>query len=90
MYVLNFNTIDGNFNLFPNPVQNTVTLSLPPSGQATTVINVFDINGKKVLEKRINGNVLNQTIDVRNLAKGIYQVTLVQGNQQQTVKMIKQ
>ena len=88
--VLNFNTTDGNFNLFPNPVQNTVTLSLPPFGQATTVINVFDINGKKVLEKRINGNVLNQTIDVRNLAKGIYQVTLVQGNQQQTVKMIKQ
>ena len=77
------------FQVFPNPAVNSIKVSLP-SITETSVINVFDLNGKKVLEKQIGANIVLQSLDVSTLAAGVYQVTLVQGAQQQTVKLVKE
>ena len=77
------------FRIFPNPAINNINISLPLS-TATSVIDVFDLNGKKVLEKQISSNTVSQSLDVSTLATGVYQVTLFQGIQKQTVKLVKQ
>jgi Secretion system C-terminal sorting domain len=84
-----FENVSDIFKSFPNPAVNVVYLTLP-SSTAKSVINVFDLNGKKVLEKQISSNAVSQTLDVSTLAAGVYHVTLVQGAQQQTIKMIKE
>ena len=84
-----FENVAAIFKIFPNPAVNSVYLSLP-SSTGTSVINVFDFNGKKVMEKQISSNTVSQSLDVSTLAAGVYQVTLVQGTQQQTVKLIKE
>ena len=84
-----FENVAAIFKVFPNPAVKSVNISLP-SSTATSVINVFDLNGKKVLEKQISSNTVSQSLDVSRLAAGVYQVTLVQGTQQQTIKLVKE
>jgi len=84
-----FENVAAIFRIFPNPAVNNINVSLPLSA-ATSVINVFDLNGKKVLEKQISNNTVSQSLDVSRLAAGVYNVTLVQGTQQQTIKLVKE
>jgi hypothetical protein len=84
-----FENLVSAFKIFPNPAVNNIQLTLPQSTQ-TSVINLFDINGKKLMEKQLDGNIVSQTLDVSTLAAGVYQLTLIQGTQQQTLKLIKE
>jgi hypothetical protein len=85
---VNFETAEV-FKAFPNPAVNSVNLTLP-SVAASSMIDVFDMNGKKVMEETISANTISQTLDVSKLAAGVYQMTLIQGTTQQTVKLVKQ
>ena len=86
---VDFISLAGVFKIFPNPAVNSIKISLPLNSEISR-IDVYDVNGKKWLEKLINTNTDSQTLDVSNLAAGIYQVTLTQGSQQKTIKMVKE
>jgi len=62
------NSSAGNFTLYPNPANETVTLSLE-SGAASSV-RILSIDGQVVLNEQVNASVT--TLDVRTLAKGVY------------------
>lgn len=85
---LNFDNANGVFKIYPNPAIDRVRLTIPVS-TGNSFINVYDLNGKKVLVKQINSNVTGEALDVSTLSAGLYQVILVQGTQQQTLKLIK-
>ncbi|MBL7980555.1 MAG: T9SS type A sorting domain-containing protein [Flavobacteriales bacterium] len=57
--------------LYPNPTNGLVTVRVP--GQEVATLEVIDGLGRTLLTKRSNGNT---TLDLRHLAKGMYQVRL--------------
>jgi hypothetical protein len=77
------------FGVFPNPAVSTVNISLPLT-TVSSVIDVYDLSGNKVMEEEIGSNTSSSTMDVSGLAAGVYQVKLVQGGQEQTVRFVKQ
>ena len=66
-------------NPAPGPHVEIVTQSRSPKE-----IAVFDIFGKAVLHRRIQGN----TLDIRELSPGVYMVRIVQAGQSTTKKLI--
>lgn len=76
-------------NIFPNPTQNNIFLIIPKNNQPITV-TVLDLQGKIVLSENFTHNIdaLNfQSINVSQLAKGIYILNLITSTQQQNLKI---
>jgi len=55
-----------NFSLYPNPASNSFSINL---GNKVDVLNILDLNGKKVLSQFVNGSA---EINISSLANGIY------------------
>lgn len=75
----------GNFNFFPNPTQNEVTIS---STIAVEKISIYNLLGQKVKSQTINSTTSN--IDVSNLKTGVYILEVASNDQIGTFKMIKE
>ncbi|AEH00329.1 T9SS-dependent choice-of-anchor J family protein [Lacinutrix sp. 5H-3-7-4] len=71
---LGINTYDFNesISIYPNPVKNTLNIN----GNNITSVEIYSVNGKKVLAKTLNGNA----IDVSVLKSGLYFIN-IKGNQ---------
>lgn len=78
------NLSPSNVNFYPNPVQNTLNVSA-----AVTVdeVSIFDLTGRQVL--RATPNAAAFTLDVADLNKGMYLVSLKSGDQEMTAKLVK-
>lgn len=57
---------------FPNPSSNMINITNPLKNNEKEKIEVYDINGRKVLEKEIIGNGENIELNISNLSTGIY------------------
>ena len=75
----------GNFNFFPNPTQNAVTIS---STVAVEKISIYNLLGQKVKSQTVNSTTSN--IDVSNLKTGVYILEVTSNGQVGTFKMIKE
>jgi hypothetical protein len=73
-----------NFNLYPNPTNNIVTIETAYDGKYD--LQIFDLLGKVVLKQRISGSL--HTVNVANFSKGIYIVRLSHKNIHQHKKLI--
>ena len=71
--------------LFPNPVQNQLTVSLNEPG--FTTIKIYTVLGKKVIDISTDQTTV---INTSNLVRGVYIVSIKQGKHQTTQKLIKQ
>ena len=74
-------------NIYPNPTTNSFTLSIPEES-ANTVIRVFNLYGKEVLEQIIT-NKNNVTIDLINQVDGYYICSVITENSKYEAKIIK-
>ena len=76
---------DAALTLYPNPVKDVLYLK---SETKIDKIVIFDINGKKLLEKELNGN---DKINVESLLKGIYLIQIFAQNEEKSnsLKFIK-
>jgi hypothetical protein len=76
-YQLTFPTSTANaessngFKLYPNPARNVVMVE--SSSNQNTLLTIFGLNGKPVLEQNINQRA---TIDVSSLSAGVYLIAL--------------
>ena len=66
------------FVLFPNPVQRFQPLTVLSNNFSANTLIVYDITGRKVLQKELTN--LNENVTVSQLAKGIYIVALFNNN----------
>ena len=67
------NQLSHNLNIYPNPVQTSFTIQCPGSHlNSTKNILLYDIYGQVVKEINFPANAKNQTVDVRDLTKGVY------------------
>lgn len=75
------------FTLYPNPVKNVITISLANTAISLKSAEIFDLNGRRVLESAITNN----TINVDKLAIGTYILVVRDvNNKDYTQKFIKE
>ncbi|MCH9659789.1 MAG: T9SS type A sorting domain-containing protein, partial [Bacteroidetes bacterium] len=63
-----------NFSMFPNPADNSVTISLDINESTTAQINVYDVTGRLVAQQQVQTQT---TLDVSKLQSGTYFVHLI-------------
>lgn len=70
-------------SVFPNPASGVLNVNL--NNSSNSIFNLFDASGRKVMSKNLVN--ANNTIDIVGLAKGIYQVQVVNGENVTTKKI---
>ncbi len=74
------NRVEQSIGIYPNPAQNILWVALPDDmGEADVQFALFDIEGRKILEKVWHG-VGQRRIHLPTLASGMYIVKVVCGN----------
>ncbi|HEX8018013.1 MAG TPA: T9SS type A sorting domain-containing protein, partial [Flavobacterium sp.] len=74
-----------NFNYYPNPVNNSLTIS---NNTLMETAEITSILGQKI--KSVKVDDLHAQIDLSDLSNGIYFVKVSSGNQEKTIKIIKE
>jgi len=74
-----------NFNYYPNPVKNVLTIS---NTSIIDEVTLMSVKGETLLTKRINS--LHSEIDLSNFSKGIYFLKIKSERTEKTVKLIKE
>ena len=82
------NTV-ANIKLYPNPSQGNVKIELPISWIGNTSLVVMDMNGKVVSTQMNIDNAITE-LEMQNQPNGMYFIQLINNNQVQTLKLIKQ
>lgn len=77
------------FSIYPNPSSDKFTLELPTQQQGL-LMEVYDVLGKKIVSKKLDGFNSNPVINVTGWNKGVYLVKLSSEHAVQTKKFIKQ
>ena len=70
---------------FPNPTEGIVTVQTKGSGMGT--LDVYNLTGKKVMGKTINGSV--STVSLETLPAGIYVLKISQDGNAATIRVVK-
>ena len=82
-----------NFNVYPNPFSNLVTVSLNNLSTTNAEISTYDILGKLVYQKVIdnaNVGITNITLDFSSLSDGVYYIVYMFDGLIRNKKIIKQ
>ena len=71
--------------VYPNPAKGVVYIDL---GNVTgeTTYELYDVQGRKVISKKSSSNL--ETLNVENLSAGIYMLTLLNGSDKATKKVV--
>ncbi len=82
--------LSANISLSPNPTSDYLNINVPTDGVSSTssLVNVFDLAGKKVLSQSYLPS--NFKIDLTNLKSGAYFISIENGGNTLTQKIIKQ
>lgn len=84
-------TNDLKLNVYPNPTTGEFTLEVNATADITGNINITTVDGRLVYQKEVNGNTfLSQTINISDLANGIYYLQLETKTGVRTYKVLKQ
>jgi len=77
------------FNVFPNPTEANVTISLKTPSNKTTNIEIRDALGKLVLKGNIKIGQTSEVINLENLSSGVYLIQAQQDEKQSVKKIVK-
>lgn len=77
--------LDG-FSIFPNPVENNLTIDIANSNIKDYSISIYNILGKEVLTF---DNTQTNVINVSSLNGGVYLLSLSNGNSKKVIKLVK-
>jgi len=68
-------------SVFPNPAADILNISISNPAQGKVVVDVFDLQGKKLISKQFDSNAsFQESIDISFLAAGSYFVKTHNGN----------
>ncbi len=83
---------NGSAAIYPNPVGNIIHLLLQSTTAGKMMLQVTDMTGKTVITQSGSVTVGTNTIDVpaAGLGRGMYLVRIVQDNNVQTIRVVKQ
>jgi len=85
-------SIDGSMSVFPNPVNDQLTISFKDMIGQDFEIFLYDINGRQLQHNELTSSSSNETINFSSLNTGVYLLTVVQSSTtaSKTFKIIKQ
>lgn len=77
--------------IFPNPAKNDFILSYQANKATEAYINIYSLQGKSVMFKKIifNKGSNTQLINIQTLTKGIYFIKLQDGMNENILKLVK-
>lgn len=75
------------FSVFPNPVQDKVTIIVPGVEKGPVVVSVTDIAGKVIYKATVTTS--KHTVDLNDRPAGIYFVNMINGTKVTTRKIVK-
>jgi hypothetical protein len=89
--ILSVNGLSNNTNIdvFPNPSSDVINISGILEKGVSTVVEIFDLSGKKILNKTIINSNQDLTINVSNLPNGLFILKIRNGESIYTQKIIK-
>ncbi|WP_299223380.1 FG-GAP-like repeat-containing protein [uncultured Psychroserpens sp.] len=79
-------TLTDDLVIYPNPAKDVLNISTSTPFQDNTIYTIFDINGKRVMNAKLN----QSTIDVSGLSTGNYILRIISGESIKSQKFIKQ
>ena len=82
----NSENISANLNIYPNPTKDYFTIDLKEKFLENISLNINDLLGKKIIAVALKQKV--SVIDIQNLEKGVYIVTLSNGIENSKSKLI--
>ena len=74
---------------YPNPVTDQLTISMKHKIEGNYIILLMDVTGREVFKKQVEGSLL-ETIDLKNLKKGLYVIEVNNGFKKFAQKIIKE
>ena len=74
------------FKVYPNPATDILNIQIP-STSSITILKIYDVLGKSVLEQNITES--NRQLDISSMASGLYIMSFQSGNASKTFKLIK-
>jgi hypothetical protein len=73
--------------VFPNPVNNYLTIQISEMLVSQVIYSVFDISGRKLNSGLVHSS--RETVDFTLLPNGVYFIRLNNDQQQQIIKVVK-
>ncbi|MBQ4818806.1 glycoside hydrolase family 9 protein [Aquimarina sp. MMG016] len=81
-----FEPVSELFKVFPNPTSRLLNIKLPKNN-ANATLELYSIQGKKIIEKQLNNE--ESSINISNLNSGLYLIKVFGDNNTYTSKIIK-
>lgn len=75
-----------NFSMYPNPTNGIINIKLTDNKEGKTTMTLFDIQGRSIVSK--SASSLSETIDISHLQDGVYMLSVENGNQKTTKKIV--
>jgi hypothetical protein len=63
-------------NLYPNPTQGFINLSMGLTQKETVSVVIYNVQGVKLYSKTLTGAAVNETIDMTAHSAGVYMVSV--------------
>jgi len=79
------------YAIYPNPIKQGVHIQINEYKENSITIDLYDINGKKILSRHYTPNSKNfkVSMNLSKLAKGVYIIKIISLDEIQTTKVIK-
>ncbi|MCU0468539.1 MAG: T9SS type A sorting domain-containing protein [Arcicella sp.] len=77
------------FNVFPNPTEYNVTITLKIPSNKPTEVEMIDLQGKSVFKTLMKGGQTSEVINMEKLPAGTYVIHAQQDEKQTTKKVVK-
>ncbi len=80
------------YEIFPNPVINSLTIKIQPKQETSFTISIFDLGGRTIfkLGKKSVSSLYEKEIDLSNISPGTYFVRIISGLSSETKIVIKE
>lgn len=75
-----------NVAVYPNPTKGTVNIQFSEIYPGETALNLYDIQGRRILSK--NTQSLNEILNIDNLSEGVYLLSIENGNNKAVKKIV--
>ncbi len=79
---------NSDFIFYPNPVQDVLNITLKNNANSIDLIEVYDALGKSMLRKKAITPINTDSIDLTQLASGLYFIEVTTTNQSKVIKKV--